>query len=209
MINKYEEIRFQMERGLSNAQISKTLGIPESTIRYYRTRLKNLEVKRNSKLPTKYINKICELASSKTTREMPGRLISIKINKMLEKDKIIDKKGKLLSITKSQVNRILKEKYGKPLKIKKVFYLDEDAMEKRLNFCKKIIDMNLEGKNIFFTDKKKVDTAPNISNESIRVSSRIKNKIKKEIKKVIIKLIEKLKNMNLLLYWQEVFLFMG
>ena len=68
---------------------------------------------------------------------MPGRLISIKINKMLEKDKIIDKKGKLLSITKSQVNRILKEKYGKPLKIKKVFYLDEDTMEKRLKFCKK------------------------------------------------------------------------
>ena len=110
---------------------------------------------------------------------MPGRLISIKINKMLEKDKIIDKKGKLLSITKSQVNRILKEKYGKPLKIKKVFYLDEDTMEKRLKFCKKIIDMNLEGKNMFFTDETKVDTAPNISNESIRVSSRIKNKIKK------------------------------
>ena len=110
---------------------------------------------------------------------MPGRLISIKINKMLEKDKIIDKKGKLLNITKSQVNRILKEKYGKPLKIKKVFYLDEDAMEKRLKFCKKIIDMNLEGKNIFFTDETKVDTASNISNESIRVSSRIKNKIKK------------------------------
>ena len=28
-------IRYQMERGLSNAQISKSLGIPESTIRYY------------------------------------------------------------------------------------------------------------------------------------------------------------------------------
>ena len=44
---------------------------------------------------------------------------------MMEKDKIIDKKGKLLSITKSQVNRILKEKYGKPLKIKSVFNLDD------------------------------------------------------------------------------------
>ena len=64
MTNKGEAIRFQMERGLSNAQISKTLGIPESTIRYYRKRRKNLEVKRNSKLPTKYINKICELTSN-------------------------------------------------------------------------------------------------------------------------------------------------
>ena len=52
-------------------------------------------------------------------------------------------------------------------------------MEKRLEFCKKIINMNLEGKNIFFTDETKTDTAPNTSNESIRVSSRIKNKIKK------------------------------
>ena len=53
---------------------------------------------------------------------------------MPEKDKIIDKKGKLLSITKSQVNRILKEKYRKPLKIIKVIYLDEATKEKRLKF---------------------------------------------------------------------------
>lgn len=52
-------------------------------------------------------------------------------------------------------------------------------MEKRLEFCKKIINMKLEGKNIFFTDETKIDTAPNTSNESIRVSSRIKNKIRK------------------------------
>ena len=52
---------------------------------------------------------------------MPGRVISIKINQMLEKDNLIVQKGKLLSKTKSQINRILKEKYGKPLNIKKVF----------------------------------------------------------------------------------------
>ena len=33
LTNKGEAIKYQMERGLSNAQISKTLGIPESTIR--------------------------------------------------------------------------------------------------------------------------------------------------------------------------------
>ena len=65
LTNKGEAIKCQMERGLSNAQISKTLGIPESTIRYYRKRQKILEVKRNSKLSQKYINKICELASNK------------------------------------------------------------------------------------------------------------------------------------------------
>ena len=50
-------IVYQMERGLSNAQISKSLGISESTIRYYRKRPKIFEVKRNSKLPQKYIEK--------------------------------------------------------------------------------------------------------------------------------------------------------
>ena len=61
---------------------------------------------------------------------------------MLEKNNVVDKKRKLLSITKSRVKRILKENYRKPLKIKKVIYLSEETMEKRLEFCKKIINMN-------------------------------------------------------------------
>ena len=84
----------------------------------------------------------------------------------------MDKNGKNLSITKSQMNRILRAKYGKPLKVRKVFYLNEEAKKKRVEFWQKIIQMNLEGKNIFFTD------APNTKGESIRLSSKIKNKIK-------------------------------
>ena len=52
----------------------------------------------------------------KTTREMPAGLIAIKINEKLKKNNEFDKNGKLLSITKRQVNNILKEKYGIPLK---------------------------------------------------------------------------------------------
>ena len=65
-----------MERGISNAQTSKTLGIPESTLRHYRKRSSNLEIKNNSKLSKKYIDKICELASNKITMEIPGWLIT-------------------------------------------------------------------------------------------------------------------------------------
>ena len=36
-----------------------------------------------------------ELASNKTTRKMLGRLISIKINKILEKDNVLHKKRKI------------------------------------------------------------------------------------------------------------------
>ena len=175
---KGSAIKYQMDRGLTNAQISKSLGIPESTVRYYRNRPDVKQIKRASKLPQKYIDKIYEIASNKTTREMPGGLIAIKINNMLKKDNVLDKNGKLLTITKSQVNRILKEKFGKPLKVRKVFYLNETAKKKRLEFCQKIVRMGVEGKNIFFTDETRMDTAPNTKGESIRVSSETRNKIK-------------------------------
>ena len=118
LTNKLAAIKFVMERGMSNAVISKSFGISESTILYYRKRPDVLEVKRASKLPKKYIDKIYEMASNKATREMPGGLIAIKINQKLKKDNIVNKNGKILSITKSQVNRILREKFGKPLKIR-------------------------------------------------------------------------------------------
>ena len=118
LTNKVAAIKFVMERGMSNAVISKSFGISESTILYYRKRPDVLEVKRASKLPKKYIDKIYEMASNKATREMPGGLIATKTNQKLKKDNIVNKNGKILSITKSQVNRILREKFGKPLKIR-------------------------------------------------------------------------------------------
>ena len=118
LTNKVAAIKFVMERGMSNAVISKSFGISESSILYYRKRPDVSEVKRASKLPKKYIDKIYEMASNKATREMPGGLIAIKINQKLKKDNIVNKNGKILSITKSQVNRILREKFGKPLKIR-------------------------------------------------------------------------------------------
>ena len=38
--------------------------------------------------------------------------------------------------------------------------------------------MEIKGKNIFFTDETRMDTAPNTKGESIRLSSKTKNKIK-------------------------------
>ena len=43
------------------------------------------------------------MASNKTTREMTGGLIAVKINEKLKRQNIRDKNGKFLSITKSQV----------------------------------------------------------------------------------------------------------
>ena len=52
-----------------------------------------------------------------------------------------------------------------------------------MDFCKKIVEMELDGKkleglNIFFTDETRIDTNPNTSNESIRISTKVRKKIK-------------------------------
>ena len=51
LTNKGSVILCQMDRGIANDQISKTLGISESFIGYYRERINNLISKRPSKLP--------------------------------------------------------------------------------------------------------------------------------------------------------------
>ena len=50
MTNEDLVIHCQMDRGMANDQISKTLGISESTIGYYREKQNNLIGKRASKL---------------------------------------------------------------------------------------------------------------------------------------------------------------
>ena len=66
---------------------------------------------------------------------------------MLKKNNELIKNWKLLRLSKGEVNNILRKKYDKPLKIKKVFYLYEEVKEKRMDFCKKIVEMKLGEKN--------------------------------------------------------------
>ena len=163
--NKGTTIQYLMAQGKSNAEISKILGVPRTTVSYYRKRPIELEAKRSYKLPENYINEIVKLASNKTTSQMPGGLIANKINEKLKNNNILDKKGKTLTISKRSVNRILKKKYGKPRRVKKVFYLTEEQKIKRVKFCKEILKMGIEGKNIFFTDETKIDTSPYTAGE--------------------------------------------
>ena len=78
---------------------------------------------------------------------MPSGVIGIEINENLKKNNELNKNGKLLNINKSEVNNILREKYDKQIKIKKVFHLNEEAKEKRMDFCKKLLKSNQMEKN--------------------------------------------------------------
>ena len=80
-------IKFQMES-------SKSLGYPESTVRYYRNWPDVKEIRMASKFHKKYIDKIYEMTSKEITKEMPGSIIAIKINNKLKKDNILDKNRK-------------------------------------------------------------------------------------------------------------------
>ena len=81
---------------------------------------------------------------------MSSNKISNLINKKLKED------GTNLSITKMTVCRILNKELGKPMKIKRVFYLSKKNKIKRVEFCKKMIEKNISGKKIYYLLMKKL-----------------------------------------------------
>ena len=158
-------IKFLLEKGRSQAQITRETGIPQQTVSRLVKKINNnnddnKEKKIRSKLPQKYIDKIYKLASNKSTSEMGGEKIANIINNSLERDKITNKNGEIKSISRSQVNKILKRKYKRIYKKRKVFILTKEHKEKRFLFCKKIIENKLKGKDIFFTDETLINTEP-------------------------------------------------
>ena len=62
-----------MERGLSYDQTWEYLWMKKSTVRYY------------SKLPQKYIDRVYDMGSNKSTKEIHGGLIAIKVNNKLKR----------------------------------------------------------------------------------------------------------------------------
>ena len=115
---------------------------------------------------------------------MSSNKISNIINKKLKED------GTNLSITKMTVCRIFNKELGKPRKIKRVFYLSKKNKMKRVEFCKKMIEKNISGKNILFTDEAIIDMGCYYIHDSIRLSDDNKKKLKKGDKEAF-KLINK------------------
>ena len=93
------------------------------------------------------------------------------INNQLKKDK------KNISIIKMTVCRILKQAYGTPRKVKKVFYLTKKQKEKRIKFCEEMIKRKISGKKIFFTDETKVSMG-SYTKDLIRLSDDTIKKLK-------------------------------
>ena len=104
---------------------------------------------------------------------MVSNKISNLINKKLKED------GTNLSITKMTVCRILNKELRKRRKTKRFFYLSKKNKMKIVEFCKKMIEKNISGKNILFTDEAIIDMGCYYTHDSIRLSDDNKKKIKK------------------------------
>ena len=70
------------------------------------------------------------------------------------------------------VNNYLREYFGKPRKIRKVFYLSDENKRKRFEFCKKILEKNIKPEQLFFSDESRIELG-SFTNDSIRLGPKI------------------------------------
>ena len=72
----------------------------------------------------------------------------------------------------------VKNEFGKPRKIRRVFYLISKQKEQRLKFCEEILNRVITWEQIFFSDETKIEMGSYV-NDYIWVSEENKDKIKK------------------------------
>ena len=115
---------------------------------------------------------------NKTTSSMSCRKIGTMINSVLQKRNEVDSRNRPISISYKTINNYLKEYYGKPRKIRKAFYLSEDQMKKRIEFCQTILDKNINYDNVMFTDECKISLSP-YTHDWIRLEPSMQEKLRK------------------------------
>ena len=159
-------------KGYSQSWIARKLKVKRQRENYWATHPLKTEQTKRRKLPDTYIQKIIELAKDKTTSSMSSYRIMKYINLKLAKDKMN------MKISKATICRILNKEYGKPRKIKKVFFLNKKQKDDRVKFCKMILEKGIKGNQIFFSDETKIEMGAYV-NDHIRLSKDSKEKLKK------------------------------
>ena len=99
---------------------------------------------------------------------MSSRKVATLINEEFKNNNVKDKSGKIISLTHQTISNYLREKFGKPIKIGKTFFLNLEQ-KNRVKFCDMILRRKLSGKGLLFTDEAKIDMGP-YTNDHIRLS---------------------------------------
>lgn len=82
-----------------------------------------------------------------------------------------------MKISFKTISNYLKEIYGSPKKIRKVFYLSEAQKKKRVEFCKRILEGGIDSKSLMFTDECRIDLGA-YTRDWVRLDSEFQQKLK-------------------------------
>ena len=176
-------IKILLNKGLTQSDITKILNLSKQKVNYWaKTDIKTTTIHRR-KLPEEYMKRILELAQNQTTSAMSSRKICAIINAELEAKNILDSKNRPLEIHRSTVCSYLHDFYGKPKKIRKAFFLNQEQMKKREEFCKMILERKINFDQIMFTDECIIDLSA-YTNDSIRLTPQAKEQLKNGQKEV-------------------------
>ena len=123
-------IKELLKKGYKQCAIARLLNIKKEKVSYWaRHEIKNSQ-RKSKKLKDIYIDTIKKWANNKVTSAMSLRKIGNTINNLLIKRNEVYKNGKQLTIHYTMVNNYLKQHFGKPRKLRKVFYLSEEDKKK-------------------------------------------------------------------------------
>lgn len=165
---------FYHDLGWSLRKIERTLSFSRTSIRIWINR-PDLQPKKRVKKKLKVTQEIkdfcCELAKNKWTGKDGAscRKITTVVNKEFN-----------TNLHYTTINSILRKSLSRPIKCKNTFLLNEKQKEKRLLFCKWVIDNQVKGDDIFFTDEKRfyLHKPMNRQTNKIRLSKSNSKKLK-------------------------------
>lgn len=160
-------------RNYKQCEIAKMLNVSKQVVsKWVNKEITKVDL-RSKKLPKYIIDKIVSWAKDKPTFKMSSRIIAAKLNSYFEKTKKINPRtGKIFYVSHTTINNYLKEYYGAPIKIRKVFFLSEEQKKARVELCKKLIEKNITFDRVFWTDECRLVLNPVCSgqNNAIRIT---------------------------------------
>ena len=149
-------IKEMLKKGYRQCEIARILKIKKEKVSYWARHELRTTQEKKKKLKDIYINIIKRWANNKTTSAMSSRKIACKINSVLKKRNEFNKNGKKLLVHFTTVNNYLRDYFGRPRKVRKVFYLSEANKRKRVEFCKKTLEKNIKPEQLFFSDESRI-----------------------------------------------------
>jgi len=170
-------IRMQSRKGISAYSLSKELNMDPKTVRRWRNHSNGIFNKKHNRksifIPAIY-DRAIELAKDKLTGV--DKASAFQISKQLRRE------FGLFTRTprKRMVSKWLRKFYGPALRIRHTFVLTEKHKLDRKKFTQMIIENEIKGKDIMFTDEKKFVLTPhfNKSTNKIRLSEESRQGIK-------------------------------